>query len=193
MPSVTLDVNPRTIVAYVDKKQFIPAHTPDEAKEIGYRAIYAAVDSFVQQQAKFNVRIETAHTGEPIGKPHGGFVGTQSKVMEEGVTLDHWWIDKSVESEVGPGKVELETDVPEGMTKLDRLIKASEEVDIPKLPEMFKSMIDPLNKNMLAVMAQLQGGRPAEAMLLQAVGLLSQMMERLNKMDDELRELKKVK
>ena len=61
--------------------------------------------------------------------------------MKEGVTLDRWWIDKSVESECGPGKVELETDIPEGMTRLDQLIKIAENP-----ADMFKSVIDPLQR-----------------------------------------------
>ena len=143
MPSVTIDVHPKTLVVYVDKKQFIVAKTPEEAMEIGWRAVYQAVDMFVEKQARFGIQIECSHTGETVGKPHGGFIGTESPVTQEGVTRPHWWIDKSVESEVGPGKVELETDDPDKMTRLDRLIKVSEEVDIPKLPEMFQGMIDP--------------------------------------------------
>jgi division protein CdvB (Snf7/Vps24/ESCRT-III family) len=46
---------------------------------------------------------------------------------------------------------------------------------------------------MQAVMAQLQGGRPVEAMFLQAVGLLTQLTEKLNRMDDELKELRRMK
>jgi hypothetical protein len=58
---------------------------------------------------------------------------------------------------------------------------------------MFKGMIDPLNQNVLSVMTQLQGGRPVEAMFQQAVGLLAQMMEKMNRMEDEIRELKQTK
>lgn len=193
MPSVTLDVHPKTIVAYVDKKQFIVAENPEQAMEVGWRAIYQAVDLFVEKQERFGIRVETAHTGTTVGKPHGGFVGTESKVMEEGVTKSGWWIDKSVESEVGPGKVELETDIPEGMTRLDKLIKVSEEVDIPKLPEMFKGMIDPLNDKMVTLVAQLQGGRPIEQMFQNALDMMLRMMEKMDRMDAELKELRKVK
>jgi hypothetical protein len=193
MPSVTLDVHPKTIVCYVDKKQMIVARTPDEAKDVGWRAIYAALDKFIELQSRFGVQVDVEHTGTVIGKPHGGFVGSDSPVMEEGVRTKNWWIDRSQEAELGPGHPELETDEPGGMTRLDALIKVSEQVDLVRLPEMFKGMVDPLNQNVLAVMAQLQGGRPVEAMFQQAVGLLAQMMEKMNKMDDEIKELRKVK
>jgi predicted transcriptional regulator len=183
MPSVTLDVHPKTIVAYVDRKQFIPAHTPEEAKDIGFRSLYAAVDLFVQQQAKFNVRIETSHTGTTIGKPHGGFVGTETPVMKEGVSLDHWWIDKSVESEVGPGKVELETDVPEGMTRLDNLIKLSENPI-----EMFKSVIDPLHQDLTALTAHIQGGNTIQYQINQQNTLILKLIEHITNLEKRLGE-----
>ena len=85
MPSVTLDVHPKTIVCYVDKKQTIVARTPDEAKDIGWRAIYAALDKFIELQSRFDVQVDVEHTGTVIGKPHGGFVGSESPVMLEGV------------------------------------------------------------------------------------------------------------
>jgi predicted transcriptional regulator len=190
MPSVTLDIHPKTIVAYVDRKQTIVAKTPQEAEDIGWRSIYQALDKFIELQSRFGVQIEVAHTGTVIGKPHGGFVGSDSPAMEEGVKTKEWWIDRSQEAELGPGHPELETTNKEGMTRLDNLIKVSEQVDLVKLPEMFKGMIDPLNQNIQSVVAQLQGGRPVEAMFLQAVDLMSRMMEKMNRMDDEIRELK---
>jgi predicted transcriptional regulator len=193
MPSVTLDVHPKTIVAYVDKKQLIVAKTPAEAEDVGWRAIYHALDQFVELQSRFGVVIEVAHTGTVIGKVHGGFVGTDSPAMEQGVKTKEWWIDRSQEAELGPGHPELETSNKDGMTRLDNLIKVSEQVDLVGLPEMFRGMIDPLNQNIQSVVAQLQGGRPVEAMFQQAVGLLAQMMEKMNRMEDEIQELKKVK
>ena len=62
-----------------------------------------------------------------------------------------------------------------------------------KLPEMFRGMIDPLNANVTQVMAMLQGGTPVEQMFQQSLGLLSRMMEKMNRMDDEIKELKGMK
>jgi len=193
MPSCTVDYHIRTLVCYVDKKQTIIAKTPKEAEDIGWRAIYQALDQFIELQSKFGIQIDVAHTGTVIGKPHGGFVGTDSPAMDEGVKTKEWWIDRSQEAELGPGHPELETTNKEGMTRLDNLIKVSEQVDLTALPEMIRATVDPLNQNVLSVMAQLQGGRPVEAMFQQAVGLLAQMMEKMNKMDDEIKELKGMK
>jgi DNA-binding MarR family transcriptional regulator len=189
-PSVTIDWHIKSLIVYVDKKQNIVARTPAEAMEIGWRAIYAAVDSFVEQQSRFGIQIEVPHVGETVGKPHGGFVGSDSPVMEEGVTKEHWWIDRSQEAELGPGHPELETDKPENMTRLDNLIKVSEQVDLTHLPEMFQGMIDPLNNKMLQLVSQLQGGRPVETMFRNALDLMMRMMEKMDKMDDELKALK---
>jgi hypothetical protein len=193
MPSCTIDYHIKTLVCYVDKKQTIIAKTPKEAEDIGWRAIYQALDQFIELQSKFGIQIDVAHTGTVIGKPHGGFVGTDSPVMDEGVRTKDWWIDRSQEAELGPGHPELETTNKEGMTRLDNLIKVSEQVDLTALPEMIRATVDPLNQNVLSVMAQLQGGRPVEAMFQQAVGLLAQMMEKMNRMDDEIKELKGMK
>jgi hypothetical protein len=192
-PSVTIDWHIKSLICYVDKKQTILARTPEEAMEIGWRAIYAAVDLFIEQQRKFGVQIEVPHVGETVGKPHGGFVGSDSPAMEEGVTKEHWWIDRSQEAELGPGHPELETDKPENMTRLDNLIKVSEQVDLTHLPEMFQGMIDPLNNKMLQLVSQLQGGRPVETMFRNALDLMMRMMEKMDKMDDELKALKEGK
>jgi hypothetical protein len=186
MPSVTLDVHPKTIVAYCNKKQFIVAATPAEAMDVGWRAIYQAIDTFVELQGRFGVQIEMAHTGEQIGKPHGGFVGSESPVMAEGVTRPHWWIDRSQEAELGPGHPELETDIPEGMTRLDNLIKISENP-----AEMFKSVIDPLNTNVLQIQAMMQGSITNQQMLENVTKLISSVLIEMQSIRAENAELKR--
>jgi hypothetical protein len=190
MPSVTLDVHPGTIVAYCDKKQFIPARDPSEAMEIGWRAIYQAVDKFVELQSKFGIKIEVPHTGETLGKPHGGFVGRESPVMQEGVTKKDWWIDHSQEAELGPGHPELETDDKEGMTRLDNLIQVSEQMDLVKLPEMFKGMIDPLNQRVIQVQAMMQGGITISQQYEQMVNFMTKALDEMAAIRRENAELK---
>jgi hypothetical protein len=190
MPSVTLDVNPKNIVCYVDKKQTIVAKTPAEAEDIGWRSIYAALDKFIELQSRFGVQIDVAHTGTVIGKPHGGFVGTDSPAMEEGVRTKEWWIDRSQEAELGPGHPELETTNKEGMTRLDNLIKVSEQVDLVALPEMFRGMIDPLNQNVLKVEAMLQGGITMSQQYTQMVNFMTKVMDEMAELRKESLELK---
>jgi len=190
MPSVTLDVNPKNIVAYVDKKQTIVAKTPDEAQDIGWRSIYQALDKFIELQSRFNVIIETAHTGTVIGKPHGGFVGSDSPTMEEGVQTKNWWIDRSQEAELGPGHPELETDQPDGMTRLDNLIKVSEQVDLTKLPEMFQNIVNPIAANVLQVQAMMQGGITISQQYEKMLNFMTHVMNEMAEMRKENAELK---
>jgi hypothetical protein len=190
MPSITLDIHPKTIVAYVDKKQTIVAKTPTEAEDIGWRAIYAALDKFIELQSRFNVIVETAHTGTVIGKPHGGFVGSDSPVMEEGVRTKNWWIDRSQEAELGPGHPELETDVPENMTRLDNLIKVSEQVDLVKLPEMFQNIVNPIAANVLQVQAMVQGGIGISQQYEQMLNFMTKVLAEMAEMRKENAELK---
>jgi len=190
MPSVTLDIHPRTIVAYCDKKQNIVAKTPKEAEDIGWRSIYQALDQFIELQSRFGVQVEVEHVGQVIGKVHGGFVGTDSPAMEEGVRTKEWWIDRSQESELGPGHPELETDNPDNMTRLDRLIKVSEQVDLTQLPEMFKGMIDPLNQQVGQAVAMLQGGITISQQYEQMLNFMTKVLDEMSQIRKENAELK---
>ena len=182
MPSVTLDVNPKSIMAYCDRHQFIPAKNPEEAMEIGWRSIYAAVDKFVELQGKFGVIIEVPHTGETIGDPHGGFA-TSEENLKEGVTTPGWWGDRSEGSE-------LETAKKGGMSRLDTLIQVSEQVDLVALPEMFKGMIDPLNQSVSQVAAMMQGGITISQQYEQMLNFMTKVISEMAEMRKENAELK---
>jgi hypothetical protein len=170
----------------VDKKQTIVAKTPDEAQDIGWRSIYHALDQFIELQSRFGVQVETEHVGTVIGKVHGGFVGSDSPAMSEGVKTKNWWIDRSQEAELGPGHPELETDLPGGMTRLDNLIKVSEQVDLVKLPEMFKGMIDPIHSEINALSAHIQGGNTIQYQINQQNTLILKLIEHITNLEKRL-------
>ena len=191
MPSVTIDVNPKTLVIYVDKGQKIIARDPEQAKEIAWYAIYQARDKFIEQQRLFHVEFEIERAGEDIAKVHGGFA-IGEKTAKEGVSVPGWWIDQSDTREMS--YAEAETDIPGAMSRLDRTIKLSEKIDtLEAMPEAMKEIsekLNPLNQNVNAVMAQLQGGRPIEQMFQNALDMMLRMMEKMDRMDDEIRKLK---
>lgn len=193
-PSCTIDVNPKTLVIYIDKGQEIPARSPEEAKEIAWTAIYRARDMFVGIQERFGIRFEISHAGEDIAKPHGGFA-IGEKTAEEGVSTPGWWIDRSDTKEMS--YAEAETDIPEGMSRLDRTIKLSEKIEtLEALPEAMREInlkLDPMNDRMAQLVSQLQGGRPIEAMFQNALDMMLRMMEKMDKMDAELKALKEGK
>jgi hypothetical protein len=54
----------------------------------------------------------------------------------------------------------------------------------------FEKKFGEVNQNVLAVVAQLQGGRPAESLMLNAIDLMARMSERINKLEDQLRDRK---
>jgi hypothetical protein len=207
MPSVTVDYHIKTLVVYVDKKQTIVARDPNEALEIGWRAIYSAVDLFIEQQKKFGVLIEVPHTGETIGEPHGGFVGSDNPAMEEGVTKKNWWIDRSQEAELGPGHPELETNKPENMTRLDNLIKVSEQVDLTALPNAIKDSVKiampeamremeekfgKLTNEVMTVMAFVQSGMTVQHQVQQLTFLVAKQLEDNNQLRKENEELRRI-
>jgi hypothetical protein len=181
MPSVTVDIHPGTIVAYCDSHQFITAKNPEEAMEIGWRAIYAAVDKFVELQGKFGIIIDVPHVGETIGVPHGGFA-TSEENLKEGIKTPGWWGDQST------GKPELETAKKDGMGRLDRLIQISEEVDLTALPEMFRGMIDPLHADITALSAHIQGGNTIQYQINQQNTLILKLIEHITQLEKRLGE-----
>lgn len=194
LPSVSITVHPGTMVIQMDRHQKIQAATMKEAEEKGLLACYQAKEKFIEEQSKFGIRFETEHTGKRIGKTHVGLAFHEGGPLDSEIRIPGVWADDSPPKE-GIKEVEMHID-HELATPLERAVMSvatiEKKVDAieDKLPEMFRGMIDPLNQNVLAVMAQLQGGRPIEAMFQQAVGLLAQMMEKMNRMDEEIKELK---
>jgi DNA-binding CsgD family transcriptional regulator len=191
LPSVTIDANPKTLVIYVDKGQNIIARDTEQAKEIAWYAIYAARDKFIEQQERFHVTFEIERVGEDIAKVHGGFA-IGEKTAKQGITVPGWWIDQSDTGEMS--YAEAETDIPEGMSRLDRTIKLSEKIgNLEALPEAMKEInekLNPMNGQLAQLVSQLQGGRPIEAMFQNALDMMLRMMEKMDRMDDQIRVLK---
>jgi DNA-binding Lrp family transcriptional regulator len=191
LPSVTVDVNPKSLIIYIDKGQRIIAKDTEQAKEIAWYAIYQARDKFIEQQSRFGVQFEIERAGEDIAKIHGGFaIGERTE--KEGVHVSGWWIDKSETKEMG--YAEAETDLPGAMSRLDRTIKLSEKIEtLETLPGAMKEInekLNPMNGQLSQLVSQLQGGRPIEVMFQNALDMMLRMMEKMDRMDDEIRVLK---
>jgi hypothetical protein len=206
LPSVTIDWHPGTIVVYVDKGQKIPARTTEEAKQLGWYAVNQAKDRFIEEQLLFGVEIEIENVGQQIGKVHMGLEGdeqgplasikqAQDLIPEERVmgVKNPVWFDKSN----GKGKLELEMfeDHPD-LTPAEQAIKTI--ADLPEvvkkiMPEIMKEIdakINPMSNQMAQLVSQLQGGRPIEVMFQNALDMMLRMMEKMDRMDDEIRVLK---
>jgi hypothetical protein len=83
LPSITLDIHPRTIVAYMDKGQKIVAHSKEEAQEMALLAIFQGLQKFIEEQSKFGITFDTDHVGEAIGKAHVGMAFREGKDGEK--------------------------------------------------------------------------------------------------------------
>lgn len=190
MPTVSLDIHPKTIVAYTDKGQRIAAKDDKEAEAIGWRSIYAAIDLFVEQQSKFGVQIEIERVGKKLGKLHGGF-SISENIEKEGVHIPGWWIDRSDMRETG--KPEVESDIPENYSRLDQLIKVSEQVDLTAMPTAMKEInekLNPLSQNVLQVQAMLQGGITISQQYEQMLNFMTKVLDEMAQMRKENAELK---
>lgn len=193
LPSVSLTAHPKTIVISMDKGQKIVAETMKKAEELAVLAIYQAKDKFIEEQAKFGITFETEHTGTRIGKTHVGLAFHEGGPLDTDIRIPGMWVDKSCEKELGPGYKEVESYIDHDLaTPLEKAVMSVASIE-DKLPDMFKGMIDPLNDKMVTLVAQLQGGRPIEQMFQNALDMMLRMMEKMDRMDAELKELRKVK
>lgn len=190
LPSVTVDVHPKTIVVYVDKGQFIAAKDAEQAKEIAWYALYAARDKFIEGQERYgNVTFEIERTGEDIAKVHYGFLfDKRSPIAQEHTDMPGWWIDKSPEETLGPNIREIETDIPDQATALERGIR-----QIQCMPEAMKTInekLDPMNQNIIRVEAMLQGGITLSQQYTNMVNFMTKALDEMAAMREELRLLK---
>jgi hypothetical protein len=95
-----------------------------------------------------------------------------------------WWDDASVEPEF-PNHREFETNVkPEAQAVHSAITQLKA---MPEFLQNFEKKFGEVNDNVLAVVAQLQGGKPVESIMLNALDLMGRMSERINKLEDELR------
>lgn len=193
LPSVTIDVNPKTIVAYVDKGQFIPAHDIEQAKQIAWYALLQAKDLFIQQQERFGVHLGIEAVGEDIAKIHMGFLfDERSPIAQEHTNLPGWWIDKSPAEQLGPHIREIETDQEhyeafpldegiKGIKQLPATVKAGIREAMPEAMKEFEKSFGPLTSEIHTVMAHLQSGEPLQYKVDQLVVMFAKVLEQQGK------------
>ena len=192
LPSITIDLNPKGLVIYMDRGQMITAKDMDQAEEIAWYAVYQARDMFVHLQQKYGVRFEIETTGTRIDKVEYGFLYHKDSGVGDAVKPlpKNWWDDASVEQEF-PDHREFETNVKPEARQVQSAITQLQAM--PEFMQNFEKKFGEVNQNILAVVAQLQGGRPAESLMLNAIDLLGRMQERINKLEeDRLRDRKPV-
>ena len=182
VPSVTIDYHFKTLVIYIDKGQTTLARDVKEAEALGWAAIRKARDQFVREQHGFGVDFVVEEIGQPIGKLHAGFaMQDKDPVIKEVLENDgkvgyaDYWVDKSVEKEVGPGYCEAETAQQENMTRLGRGIQFIETVQ----PEMFKELekLGPLTSEVHTVVAHLQSGQAVRNEVNQLIMMFGKVLE----------------
>ena len=179
--SCTVTWHPGTLMVWMDKGQMIKGvATIEDAIRVGYAAVEKAKEQFVAGQDKFNIRI-VADKGTRIGKPHLGFNGKDgTTAAQQGVTKDEWWIDHS-QKEVAPDEYELETMDEKSGTLLDQTIQFSQQ---------FPQMLNPLQQDISAVKAMVQGGITMNQQYEQMINFMTKALNEMAAMRQEIRELR---
>ncbi|EHQ36438.1 winged helix-turn-helix domain-containing protein [Methanoplanus limicola] len=122
--NITIDVHPKTIVAYPDANSQVYAESIEEAETIIKTSIHEAVLSFLQKQRSFGTDIEIdtpQHTGKQITNTHYGFEFSKNAPIAQPQTiLEGFFIDGSPEANGKPGMWEVETLDPARATAMDR-------------------------------------------------------------------------
>lgn len=196
IPSVTVDYHIRSLVIYIDKGQHILARSVEEAAALGWLAIQKARDAWIKDQHSFNVDYSVEDIGSVIAKVHAGFVMMDKdpvikEVLDNGGNVGYadYWVDKSVEKELGPGHCEAETAEPENMTRLGRGIQMIETIE----PEAFKEIakVGGLSDSIIRVEAMLQGSITTAMQNDNILKFLSKIMDEMQAIRLENAELKK--
>lgn len=196
-PSVTIDVHPKTLVAYIDKGQFVTARDIEQAKEISWYAILQAKEKFIEQQERFGVHLGVEPVGEDIAKIHYGFLfDERSPIAQENISLPGWWIDKSPEEKLGQHIREVETDRPgeayplengiRNIQKLPDTVKASIHEAMPEAMKEFEKSFGPLTSEIHTVMAHLQSGEPLQYKVDQLVVMFAKVLEQQSQILDRM-------
>lgn len=205
MPSVTIDVHPKTIVAYVDKGQQIVARSYEEAQQLGWYAIFQAKEKFVEQQHLFGISLEIENVGNQIGKTHLGLISredgplaamkkAQEKIPEERVmSAEHpVWIDGSIKKELGPDYFEIEmfgdnpaaTPVEETIQSIANLPETIRAAMPEALAELEK--IGPLTSEVHTVLAHIQSGQAVQNQVNQLIMMFGKVLDQQHKILDHL-------
>ena len=191
IPSVTVDYHIRSLVIYIDKGQHILARSVEEAAALGWLAIQKARDAWIKDQHSFSVDYSVEDIGSVIAKVHAGFVMMDKdpiikEVLDNGGKVGYadYWVDKSVEKELGLGHCEAETAEPENMTRLGRGIQMIETIQ----PEIFADLakLGPLSSEVHTVLAHIQSGQPIQNQINQLIMMFGKVLENQNTILDSL-------
>jgi len=194
LPSITVDVMPKTIVVYMDRGQKILAESMQKAKDIAWYAAYRAKDAFIAEQQKFGVLVEIGRTGEEIVKPHAGLVLSEKGPLKpEDPVLPGLWMDKSTEKELGPGFAEVEGHMDNPvLTDAEECLIAARDLRAT-LPAAMQEINDKLNvsqRDVLRVEALIQGGITQQQQYHQMINFMTKALDTMAALQAEVRELK---
>jgi hypothetical protein len=108
------------------------------------------------------------------------------EVLDNGGKVGYadYWVDKSVEKDLGSGFCEAETAEPENMTRLGRGIQTLETIQ----PEMFAELakLGPLSSEVHSVLAHVQSGMSVQNQVNQLTMMLAKFLENQNTILDAL-------
>ena len=200
--SITIDVHPRTIVAYIDAGQNIIAETAARAEDRGIQMVRDVVKHFVETQQQFGTRLEIDEIGQQVGKTHFGLSFHKSAPFATGqTTLAETWIDSSVASEVEPDKSEWEgtnrnlmTELEQGMYKIatiDKTIDTHIQAAIPEAMAEFNKQFTGLNESINQVVAMVQGGITMQQQYQQMQNFMTRVLDEVQAVRKELADVKR--
>jgi hypothetical protein len=181
-PSITLDIYPKTIIAYPDKGQTIPAESIEQQIDITYTAMYGAIQEFIWRQKQFGVLIEV-DMGKQVTKTHHGFPVDEKIIPEKRTEIKGTFVDQSI-TEL-PGKVEWEMTNPARATAADKAI-----LKIVTIDDTLKKMLDPLHQDVDKITAHITAGTTQNIHNQQVIGALIKVFDEMAEMRKELRDLK---
>ncbi|MCJ7697260.1 MAG: MarR family transcriptional regulator [Thermoplasmata archaeon] len=179
-PSVSLTITPKTIIGYLDAKQYVISESVEEAEDKAKQHVDKAIEKFIQVQAGFGNCIRIEGVSVPISKIHyGGQGATNHPAVQEVLKgkVKDWFGDQSLDELGLSGITEVETVVRRNALQFEKAMR---------FPEVFPDLLNPLAQSIQRVEALMQGETTAERKIGQLIGVIGSLLERLNKIEERM-------
>jgi len=159
-PSISLHITPKTIIGYLDAKQYVIAESVEAAEDKAKQYVDKAIEKFVQVQAEFGNQIRIEGVSVPISKIHyGGAAPINHPAMQEVFSkkVPGWFGDESYNEMGINGIGEPETLIRKNALMFERAMRFPD-----ALPDLLKSTIEPLSQSIDSMTAHIQAGTTAQ-------------------------------
>jgi len=189
LQDVTIQVHPRTLLAYVSNPGHVEARDEPEAEQKIRVAVEGAVAEWARLQGVYGDPVEVSRRGKLVTRPHIAWKGDREGPLAPyvGQQVGPFWVDKSPQENADPDHVHLETTSAPHATALDNMINV---VGDPAVAAAMKAMPEAL-ADVHGLLAHVQGGASRDARDQQKdaffMSVMTRLMDRMDGIEKQVR------